>query len=307
MIVQEVKSALCGRAEDFVRFLFPAGRKEGHEWKVGSLEGEQGNSLGICIEGSKTGVFCDFARVESGNNFIELYAQAKQVPFRDALHACADWLGVEVTTRSTGRHLCERPKSGPLKPFPADDDLLSVEQCREALKMIAALAANPDLCERIARKRGWKVETLQRLTMEPSLGWHDGKLAFIYETGVKLRSRRESGERIIWWAFGKPWIWRGFVLRDAETVYLCEGETDAISLIDAGVEERPNTFAVALPSASTFDAQWAESFRGKEVILVLDADKAGADATAKASKLLRGCARSLKQLNWGAVQYATAS
>jgi twinkle protein len=305
MNAQEIKSALNERGEEFAQWLFPAGRKEGHEWKVGSLQGEKGNSLGICIEGSKIGVFCDFATSEKGDNLLELYMQAMEVvSFKDALRACADWLGVPIT-RSEPPQQAQQMVT-PADPFPSEFDLLSVEQYQEALRMIGTLMENPNLCERIARARGWKVETVQELTKEPSLGWHDGKLAFIYETGVKLRWR-QAHERMIRWAFGKPWIWRGGFLTEADTVYLCEGETDAISLIDAGVEQRPKTFAVALPSASTFDARWAESFRGKEVILVLDADKAGSEATAKVSKLLYGCTRSLKQLNWGAVQYASAS
>ena len=110
------------------------------------------------------------------------------------------------------------------------------------------------------------------LAHEPSLGWDSGKLAFIYESGVKLRSR-EEGERIIRWAFGKPWIWRGGFLCGRSTVYVCEGETDCISLIDAGFEEDGHTLAVAIPSASTFAEDWAQLFQGKDVILALTAIK----------------------------------
>ena len=84
------------------------------------------------IEGSKIGVFCDFATSESGDNCVELYAQAKQVTFKEALHACADWLGVPVT--NTAMSNGERPKPAPLKPFPTDDDLLSVAECRRAVR-----------------------------------------------------------------------------------------------------------------------------------------------------------------------------
>jgi hypothetical protein len=60
------------------------------------------------------------------------------------------------------------------------------------------------------------------LTIGPYLGWHEGKLAFIYESGVKLRWRKH-GERIVRWAFGKPWLWRGSIIDTASTIYLCEG------------------------------------------------------------------------------------
>src|SRR5262249_56699128 len=66
-----------------------------------------------------------------------------------------------------------------------------------------------DVCSSdLAKSRGWRTETVTELAWEPSLGWHDGKLAFLYESGCKLRWR-ENGERVIRWAFGKPWLWRG--------------------------------------------------------------------------------------------------
>ena len=48
---------------------------------------------------------------------------------------------------------------------------------------------------------------------------------------------RENGERRFKFLFGKSWLWRGELIPQAETIYLCEGETDAISLIDRGIED----------------------------------------------------------------------
>jgi hypothetical protein len=302
----DVKATLNARAEEFAQWLFPAGNKRGHEWKIGSLAGEAGDSLGICIEGSKVGVFCDFATGDKGDNLIELYSQAKQCSFRDALYACAQWLGINHVTAGPRVKQPSTLQRQPGSRFPTDDDLLSGEQCLDAVRMVTALREDAALCERIAAARGWRVETIQRLTREPTLGWHEGKLAFIYETGVKFRWR-EKGERVIRWAFGKPWIWRAPSLLFAQTVYLCEGETDAISLIDAGLDDDNETVVVAVPSASTFSASWAESFRDKHLILVLDADTPGKDASERILNLLRGCVRSLKQLDWEAFQYASAS
>ncbi len=305
MNAKETKSALNGRAEEFVQWLLPAGTKIGQLWRAGSIGGEPGQSLSINISGAKTGAFFDFATGTQGGNLLDLYIQVKRVPFKDALHACANWLGVSTTGTfpSTSRL---RPETAQPTQFPGDEDLLSPAQCRDAIGMVEALKSDRGRCEQIARERGWRVETIQKLTNEASLGYHDEKLVFVYETGVKFRWQ-ENGARVIRWAFGKPWIWRGGLLRDAETIYLCEGETDAISLIDAGIEERGGTVAAALPSATTFNPRWAESFTGKDVILLLDADAAGVSATERVSKLLAPCTRSLAQLDWKAIQYAAAS
>jgi hypothetical protein len=170
--------------------------------------------------------------------------------------------------------------------------------------MAKTLRYAPNLCERIACVRGWKAETIRNLTCEPSLGWHDGKLAFIYETGVKLRWR-QHGDRVLRWAFGKPWLWRGSYIDMARTIYLCEGETDAISLIDAGLESDAKMLAVALPSASTFNERWAGFFAGKDVVLAFDADNVGSEATLRVSRFLHPHVASLKQLNWKGLQRAS--
>jgi len=91
----------------------------------------------------------------------------------------------------------------------------------------------------------------------------------------------------------------------ARTIYLCEGETDAISLIDAGLESDGEMLAVALPSASTFNERWATFFAGKDVVLAFDADKAGQEATRRVSRLLYPHVASLKQLNWGGLRRAS--
>jgi hypothetical protein len=149
---------------------------------------------------------------------------------------------------------------------PGDIHQPTDDERRQVCRMIDRLATDDDLCQRLAKSRGWEKETIKQLALEGYLGWHDSKLAFIYDAGVKLRWR-EKGERIIRWAFGKPWLWRGAYLGIAETVYLCEGETDVISLIDGGIEKEPKTLALAIPSATTFQPDWAQLFAGKDVIL----------------------------------------
>lgn len=186
---------------------------------------------------------------------------------------------------------------------PPVHEFLSAQNCRRAIDIAETLRKTPNLCERVAQARGWKAETIRNLTCEPSLGWYQGKLAFIFETGLKFRWR-QNGERIIKWAFGKPWLWRGSIIDTAATVYLTEGETDAISLIDAGLESDERTVAVALPSASTFNEEWAKYFAGREVVLAFDADNAGQEATRRVSRFLYPQVASLKQLNWGGLQHA---
>src|SRR4029077_1463675 len=41
--------------------LLPGGHREGHEWRGGSVSGEPGRSLGVHLDGTKAGVWSDFA------------------------------------------------------------------------------------------------------------------------------------------------------------------------------------------------------------------------------------------------------
>src|SRR5437868_11831943 len=103
MDARKIKEALNDRAEDFARWLFPAGRKARNEWLVGSLTGEPGQSLRMCISGRKAGVWSDFATGETGSNLLELYIQARQVTFADGARACSEWLGEPLPALNTQR------------------------------------------------------------------------------------------------------------------------------------------------------------------------------------------------------------
>lgn len=65
---------LLGRADSWVEQWFPNGRRDGHEWKVGSLAGEAGRSLSINL---RTGVWKDFASDEGGGDLLSLYARSR--------------------------------------------------------------------------------------------------------------------------------------------------------------------------------------------------------------------------------------
>jgi twinkle protein len=294
-----IKALLRERVAELAQYLFPNGHREGNHWCVGSIEGEPGKSFKICIAGEKAGLWGDFA--ESGKHsrsLVDLWMHVRKCDFKTALRQAAEWLGVSLAPVTP-----ERANQPPAITAQCADDFLSTDECLRAIQMALALRSDVNLCERIAKARGWKPETIRDLTIGPHLGWREGKLAFIYESGVKLRWR-QHGERIVRWAFGKPWLWRGSLIDIATAIYLCEGETDAISLIDAGLESDGRTVAVALPSATTFNERWASLFLGKEVILAFDADKAGQQATHRVSRLLHPHAASLKRLNWGGLRRA---
>lgn len=91
--IVEVKHALNDRVGSVVEYLLPNGKKEGNEWRVGSLGGERGKSLGVHLNGMKAGVWSDFSSGESGD-LIELWMQVKRQQLPEALDDIRGWLGL---------------------------------------------------------------------------------------------------------------------------------------------------------------------------------------------------------------------
>lgn len=92
--IVEIKRALKAQVLSVVEHLLPGGRKEGHEWRVGSVDGEKGKSLGVHLSGEKAGVWRDFSSDEGGD-LIDLWMATRKQDLPAALDDIRSWLGVE--------------------------------------------------------------------------------------------------------------------------------------------------------------------------------------------------------------------
>src|SRR5690625_121674 len=95
--ILEVKRLLASRAQAVAEYLLPNGIKQGNEWRVGSVAGEKGRSLGIHLAGAKAGVWADFASGEGGD-LLDLWQAVHRVSLVQALDEARTWLGVERPT-----------------------------------------------------------------------------------------------------------------------------------------------------------------------------------------------------------------
>jgi twinkle protein len=94
MEVAEVKRQLAARSEAVCRELLPHGKIHSNEWCCGDLSGSEGESLKVHLTGTKAGLWSDFATGVGGSNLLELWIQARNLPYRDALTAAQNFLGV---------------------------------------------------------------------------------------------------------------------------------------------------------------------------------------------------------------------
>jgi twinkle protein len=297
MNAAELNAALAARTDDLALYLFPQGRREGREWVIGDLTGLPGKSCKICLAGPKAGMFCDFSTGEKGGP-LDAWMGARQVDFKTSMREAAAWLGVsrplDRKTPSYDGVSTSKPK--PLTPI----GVMPPEGLERARLAAERLAGDLDLCARIAAARGWKPETVRSVALDACLGWEEGKLVFVYQTGLKARWKDVSGQRVIRFLCGNASeLWRGWLLSERITkVFVCEGETDAISMIDAGAEIDDNVLVVSLPSASTIPADIAQRLAGKDAVVCVDNDKAGRDARLKLLAALDGHVATLKTFTW---------
>ena len=76
-----INAAALSSLESLVADWLPAGRREGHEWKVGSLSGEPGRSLSINLT---SGVWKDFSTGAGGGDPVSLLAAIRSCGMKDA-------------------------------------------------------------------------------------------------------------------------------------------------------------------------------------------------------------------------------
>ena len=114
---------LLTRSRELLQEWFPEGRFHGHEFVVGSLSGEKGDSLSI---NTKTGVWSDFAGSDKGSDLIALYAAKQGCTMSEAYDAITG--GVYVPP-STPRPKAPEPKRHNLGlPPEGDKPLLFVHK-----------------------------------------------------------------------------------------------------------------------------------------------------------------------------------
>lgn len=95
--ITALKIMLADRALEITQKLLPNGRREGSEWRAGSVNGERGQSLGVHLTGAKAGVWSDFNSGQGGD-LIDLWMACRGQDLPSALEDIRSYLGVERPT-----------------------------------------------------------------------------------------------------------------------------------------------------------------------------------------------------------------
>jgi twinkle protein len=259
--IVEIKRMLASRAQSVAEHLLPGGRKDGAEWRAGSVHGEKGDSLGVRLAGDKAGVWKDFAS-DHGGDLLDLWVAARSVTLAEAIDEARSWLGLE---RPTLHRPVKREYTRPPKP-----------QCR---------APQGRVRDYLVEDRNIPAEVLDRYRIGeagddivfPFL-LPDGTLALVKkrraEDGAKPKPTAADCEPVL---FG----WQA-VPADAREILIAEGEIDALSWATWGLVA---STSVPFGGGGGNKQQWIENDferldRFERIYLATDMDEQG-DAAAE--------------------------
>lgn len=218
--------------------------------------------------------------------------------FPEAVAEVSATLGIHLPDAPAGR--ATRPQPPARKPEPpfvlsdAEREIIHAAQ----LAFSDAFHGEDAIIDRIIASLGLDRETLRHASFGSSgLGLADGWLCYRYPDGLKWRNPDTKAKCRFRWIVGKatsPWRME-WVKPETSTVYLTEGESDALALIAAGIEADESAVCVASPGTS-FKRSWAPLFDGKRVVICFDDDPPGKAATAEVAAMLHGSAAEI--LTW---------
>lgn len=268
MTPSEIASRLADRVADVARYLLPGGKREGSEWRAGSVNGEKGQSLGVHLKGEKAGVWCDFSTGETGD-LLDLWRATRNCDMRTALQEAKDYLGVPA------HKLAEPAKKSFARP--------------ERPKCVAPKEQSPVMA--YLEGRGLKPETIAafkigesgRDIVFPYL--RDGGLVFWKKLGI---DRVDGKKRISAAKDAEPCLFGWQAIPDgAREVTITEGEIDAMTAWQYG---RP---ALSVPfgggagaKQAWIEYEYANLERFDTIYLCLDEDEEGQKASEEIIKRL---------------------
>ena len=251
-----INTSAMARLPDLLFRWFPAGKVDGHEFKVGNLTGSPGKSLSINI---KTGQWADFASDEKGGDLISLYAAIHQIQQGEAARAIAEEMGTippDSLNQTNARK--KKPKWTPITTVPDDAPKPDFRHQRHGPP------------SKLFTYRNEKKQILGYVCRFDKPGVKKEIIPFSYcQSDTGLRAWR-------WKALDTPRPLYGLdelAEKPNATVIIVEGEKAA----DAGRQLLPNMAVITWPGGSKafHRADWEILKNRKKVVLVPDADEPG--------------------------------
>jgi twinkle protein len=258
----ELAAMLARDAESVARMLLPGGKREGHEWRAGSVDGDAGKSLGVHLTGQKAGVWCDFASGEGGD-LLDLWATVRNVGIGEACQQVRDYLGVREARVDHPKPAYRKPERKGVRSLSETHRTWLTGERRLSAESVAA----------------YKLATKGDEILFPSLV--DGELVAAKYRKLPKSFRVDAGcEPVL---FG----WQA-IPANARHAVIVEGELDALAMHTLG---QPSLSVPFGGGAGDKQAKWIAAEFDRlapfdRIYLALDRDEQGDQALAEIVKRL---------------------
>jgi len=207
MTPSELSQRLADQAETTAQHLVPSGKRKGQHWVAANINGGEGDSFKICLQGNKAGVWKDFADSKPGGDLLDLWAVLRcGEDIGKAIVEVKDYLGVKDE-----RYAFTEPHRKPSKPVDMP------EKAKEATVVLSWF-----------KKRG-----ISELTVKAFHVYEEpGVIIFPYEREGKTWMLKYRGSKKKFWTSSDPhkilFGWQALP-KDCREVTLTEGECDAMA------------------------------------------------------------------------------
>lgn len=283
--INDIKERLNSRAEEVARHLLPNGRLRGHEFEVGSLAGEKGQSLRIHVKGEKTGLWSDFAAGASGD-LIDLWMRVRgHAGLGPALEEIKSYLGVQAPVFAGDKLRKKKTFATPKEDVGVE--VMSVRNVAAYLSKKRGLSAATLAAYKVAASPGirFPVRSDGETTWEKRAAivfpsYRDGRLLAHKYIALDLDAR---GKKLVAVAANcEPCLFGWQAVPDgAREIVITEGEIDAMSMYQLGYP----ALSVPFGGGGGDKQRWIEYefdnlTRFEKIYLALDMDDEGEVASA---------------------------
>lgn len=278
MEIREIKQLLNDRAEDVAAMLLPNGKREGREWIAGSVAGEPGRSCKVAIEGSKRGIYADFAAGESGD-LLDLWQAVKSMTVTEALQDAKKYLNIqEPKFEKFSDKKYRRPIAPKSSSRVTEGSAVSTYLTGRRLPPESVSAYRTEEIAEIGPFTEWKKQHPWKGPWIVLPSFRGKELVAV----KYLHLQRPEGKKITIVEPGCEPILFGWqaIPDNARSVILTEGELDAITFHAYGFP----ALSVPFGGGKGAKQQWIDSEfphldRFEEILLSLDNDEEGQKAT----------------------------
>jgi len=265
----QIKERLLSNLESVLVHLFPNGRTVGHEFRVGSVNGEpgkkanNGGSLAVQLRGKPRGSWQDYAYAgdkDQRGDIMSLWAKCRGLSFKEAYPEMKVYVGFS--------HV-EPVQRKPKPVVPKDGIARMTKDVRDYLVETRKIPP--------ATLKKYKVRSHKRTSPFNDQFWlvpfidSEGEPVMIKSTGI---DKKAEGGKDIWTSDPYYTLWGWWLVGDNDReIVICEGEIDAMSLDAIGTNLPVLSLPNGVSNMEWIDNDWERLQMMERIWIVTDNDE----------------------------------